>query len=77
MSQLYARPMPHPGELWLSRPPYLTIARIVAVERRESESPAVSYELLDDDGYRLEQVDRAALDLSWWRTFQPLKRRYG
>jgi hypothetical protein len=69
--------MPRVDELWLSRPPYLTIARIVAVEQHGPESGTVSYELLDDDGYVLERVKHAVLDAGWWRTFQPLKRRYG
>lgn len=77
MSQLHARTTPKPNELWLSRPPYLTIARIVAVQQQGPDDGIVSYELLDDDGYVLERVNHAALDAGWWRTFQPLKRRYG
>jgi hypothetical protein len=75
MPQLHTT-MPRVDELWLSRPPYMTIARIVAVEQHGLAS-TVSYELLDDDGYVLERVEHAALDAGWWRTFQPLKRRYG
>jgi hypothetical protein len=77
MSQLHARAIPEPNELWLSRPPYLTIARIVDVQQRGRDASVVSYELLDDDGYVLEKVSQAPLDTAWWRTFQPLKRRYG
>jgi len=70
--------MPEPGELWLSRPPYLLIARVVDVE--EGDSPGkglVSYRLYDEGGSVLELVDRAALDEGWWRAFQPLTRRQG
>jgi hypothetical protein len=77
MSQLGARTTPRPDELWLSRPPYLTIARILAVELRGRFDGIVSYELLDEEGYVLTQVNHAQLDDGWWRTFQPLKRRYG
>jgi hypothetical protein len=63
--------------LWLSRPPYLTIARIVSVQQHGPDDGIVSYELLDDDGYVLEKVSQAPLDAAWWRTFQPLARRYG
>ena len=77
MSQIHAQPVPKPDDLWLSRPPYLTIARIVAVEEHGPEEGVVSYELLDDDGYVLERVNQAPLDGAWWSTFQPLKQRYG
>jgi len=71
-----ARRSPHPDELWLSRPPYLLIARIVEVDRR-SRPGVVSYELHDEDGSALEQVNHASLDDGWWHAFQPLTRRYG
>jgi hypothetical protein len=67
---------PRPGQLWLSRPPYLMIAHILGVERLPDRA-VVSYELADEEGNTLEQVDHAVLDDAWWQAFQPLKRRYG
>jgi hypothetical protein len=67
---------PRPGELWLSRPPYLLIARIVEVDRH-SRPGVVSYELHDEDGSLLEQISHASLDQGWWHTFQPMSRRFG
>lgn len=67
--------IPKPGEVWLSCPPYLMLARIVAVET-EDEAPVVSYELHDDDGSLL-LVEHARLDQGWWRTFQRLEPRFG
>jgi hypothetical protein len=69
--------MPLPGELWLSRPPYLLIARIVDVDERRPGGGVVSYELHDEDGAVLEKVRHASLDPGWWQTFQPLHRRQG
>ena len=69
--------MPEPGELWLSRPPYLMIARVIEVEKPDLDCGLVSYRLYDEDGSVLEHVNRAALDDGWWRTFQPLTRRQG
>jgi hypothetical protein len=69
--------MPKPGELWLSRPPYLMIARVVDVEERALGHGLVSYKLYDEGGSVLEHIDRAALDDGWWRAFQPLTRRQG
>jgi hypothetical protein len=57
--------LPKPGEVWLSCPPYLMMARIV------------SYELHDDDGSLLQAVEHATLDHGWWRTFQRLEPRFG
>lgn len=68
---------PRPDELWLSRPPYLLIARILEVERHGPDGGVVSYELLDEDGRTVEQVNHAALDEGWWQAFQPLTRHYG
>lgn len=76
MRRIDTKPFPRPGELWLSRPPYLLIAHIVDVDRR-SNPGVVSYELLDEDGSLLEQVSHASLDRGWWHTFQPMSRRYG
>ena len=67
--------MPRPGELWLSCPPYMLIARILRVEG--SEPALVSYELNDDDGCAIESVEHAILDEAWWRAFQPMHRRCG
>ena len=69
--------LPRPDELWLSRPPYLMIARILDVDERRRGSGVVSYELCDEAGSVLELVHHATLDEGWWRTFQPLTRRQG
>lgn len=68
------RSIPLPGELWLSCPPYLMVARVVALD---AERELVSYELHDADGEVLESVAEAPLGSEWWRTFQPLQRRFG
>jgi hypothetical protein len=68
--------IPRPGERWLSCPPYLLIAHVIAVERR-IDPPLVSYELHDEDGQALECVEHALLDEGWWKSFQPMVRRYG
>lgn len=68
--------LPRPGELWLSCPPYLMLARVVAVDTA-SEPALLSYELRDEDGSLLEAVQHAVLDRGWWRTFQPLAPRFG
>ncbi len=76
MPQLHTR-MPCVDELWLSRPPYLMIARIVEIEQTGPGTGVVSYVLYDDAGSVLEHVSREALDAGWWGTFQPLTRRHG
>jgi hypothetical protein len=68
--------LPKPGEVWLSCPPFLLLAKIVDVDV-VVEPPVVSYELHDDDGSLLEAVHHATLDRGWWRTFQPLQPRFG
>lgn len=68
--------IPKPGEVWLSRPPYLMMARIVAVDT-EAASPVVSYELHDDDGSLLQAVEHARLDDAWLRIFKRLEPRFG
>jgi len=68
--------LPKPGEVWLSCPPFLMMARIVAVEA-DGETPVVSYELHDDDGSLLQAVEHATLDYGWWRSFQRLEPRFG
>ena len=68
--------IPRPGERWLSCPPYLLIAHVVAVEERV-DPPLVSYELQDEEGQLLECVEHALLDEGWWKTFQPLLHRCG
>lgn len=68
--------IPRPGERWLSCPPYLLIAHVVAVEERV-DPPLVSYELQDEEGQLLECVEHALLDGGWWKTFQPMVRRCG
>ena len=70
------RTIPRPGQLWLSRPPYLLIAPVVSVDRA-AEPPVVSYELQDEAGFVLESVEHAVIDDGWWRAFQPLVPRHG
>jgi hypothetical protein len=69
--------MPVADEIWLSRPPYLMVARIIEVDEHRPGGGVVSYELHDEEGSVLEQVHHASLDDGWWRTFQPLARRQG
>jgi hypothetical protein len=76
MPQVHTQ-MPQPGELWLSRPPYLMIARITDVDERAHGRGFVSYKLYDEAGSALEHISDATLDDGWWRTFQPLTRREG
>jgi hypothetical protein len=76
MAAPHVKSLPKPGEVWLSCPPYLMLARIVEVDA-ESEPPVVSYELHDDDGSLLTEVEHAQLDRGWWRAFQRLARRFG
>jgi hypothetical protein len=76
MESQNVKSLPTPGEVWLSCPPYLMLARIVDVNLA-SEPPVVSYELHDDDGSLLQAVEHATLDHGWWRTFQRLEPRFG
>lgn len=71
-----ARPQakPQTGQLWLSRPPFLLIVLVRAVDPCESR---ITYEILDRDGTPLTGPVIEPLDSSWWRNFQPLVRRYG
>lgn len=68
--------LPEPGEVWLSCPPFLMMARIVAVTL-EDGMPVVSYELHDDDGSLLQAIEHATLDHGWRRTFKRLEPRFG
>lgn len=68
--------LPQADELWLARPPYLMLARVLSAEP-QAEPPTVEYELLDDDGRPLTAPVSTELDPSWWRIFQPLLRRHG
>lgn len=78
MSNVRVRPAPQPDELWLSRPPYHLIARVVEVEQAGGDGEgAVSYVLYDEAGSILEDVEGAPLDDSWYYAFQPLTRRQG
>jgi hypothetical protein len=76
MARANVKSLPKPGEVWLSCPPYLLMARIVEVDL-VAEPPVVSYELHDDDGSLLHEVEHATLDHGWWRTFQRLEPRFG
>jgi hypothetical protein len=67
---------PRPGEVWLTRPPYLFLAHILDLDDR-ADPPVVSYVLHDEDGFVLERVSQATLDRGWWYAFQPMERRYG
>lgn len=76
MASPNVKSLPKPGEVWLSCPPYLLLARIVEVNL-ESEPPVVGYELHDDDGALLQAVEQATLDHGWWRAFQRLEPHFG
>jgi len=76
MARSDVKSLPKPDEVWLSCPPYLLMARIVEVDL-VSEPPVVSYELHDDDGSLLHEVEHATLDHGWWQTFQRLEPRFG
>jgi hypothetical protein len=76
MRMIDTQSVPRPGERWLSRPPYLLIAHIVAINQRV-EPPVVAYELQDEEGFPLELVEQAVLDEGWWKAFQPMGRRHG
>jgi hypothetical protein len=76
MASPNVKTLPKPGEVWLSCPPYLLLARIVDVNL-DSDTPVVSYELHDEDGALLHAVEHATLDHGWWRTFQRLEPRFG
>ena len=67
---------PRRDELWLGRPPYTIVAHVLSVERVGGQE-VVSYELCDEGGSVLEQVEHARLDEGWWRAFQPMTPRYG
>ena len=68
--------LPVPGTLWLSRPPYLLIARVTAVDLAPC-GRRVEYELLDDDGSSLSGPVSEPLTSDWWANFQPLERNHG
>jgi hypothetical protein len=76
MASPNVKTLPKPGEVWLSCPPYLLLARIVDVNL-DSDNPVVSYELHDEEGSLLQAVEHATLDHGWWRTFQRLEPRFG
>jgi len=76
MARLNVKSLPKPGEVWLSCPPYLMLAKIVEVDLGV-EPAVVSYELHDDDGSLLQAVEHATLDRGWWQTFQRLEPRFG
>ena len=69
--------IPVPGELWLSRPPYSLMARVLTTRAEGNADTRIEYEILDDDGAVLAGPIRERLDDSWWRNFQPLEPRYG
>ncbi|MFL5839974.1 MAG: hypothetical protein ACJ77Z_05935 [Thermoleophilaceae bacterium] len=66
--------LPRPGELWLSRPPYLFLTRVRSLSA-DANRTRIEYELLDDDGVSLSGPIAEVLDPSWWANFQPLVRR--
>ncbi len=67
---------PAAGQLWISRPPFMLIARVLAVDAC-GPAATVEYELLDDDGSPLSAPVAAVLDSSWWATFRLLVKRQG
>ena len=66
---------PKSDQLWLSRPPYVLIAHVRAVDA-EARPPRIEYALVDADGSTLADV-AGELDHTWWASFQPLVRRNG
>jgi hypothetical protein len=76
MASPKVKSLPKPGEVWLSCPPYLLMAKIVEVDLA-IEPPVVSYELHDDDGSVLHAVEHATIDRGWWQAFQRLEPRFG
>jgi hypothetical protein len=76
MASPNVKTLPKVGEVWLSCPPYLMLARIVDVDSK-TEPPVVSYELHDEDGSLLQAVEHATLDRGWWHTFKRLEPRFG
>jgi hypothetical protein len=76
MASPNVKSLPKPGEVWLSCPPFLMMARIVSVDL-QGGTPVVSYELHDDDGTLLQAVEHATLDSGWWRAFRRLEPRFG
>ena len=71
-----SRTPPIAGQLWLSRPPFLLIAKVESVFEYSGRI-FIEYELLDDDGTPLCGRVTEPLEDSWWASFQPLVRRFG
>ncbi|HEY8083793.1 MAG TPA: hypothetical protein VIE64_09655 [Solirubrobacterales bacterium] len=69
--------VPRPGERWLSRPPYVLIAHIVAIDHEVTQPSVITYELQNEEGFPLELVKHAVLDEGWWKAFQPMVVRHG
>lgn len=67
---------PEPGQLWLSRPPFLLVTQVRNVVSQAGRA-RIEYELFDDDGAPLTGPVNELLDTSWWENFQPLVRRHG
>jgi hypothetical protein len=66
--------VPSSGQLWLSRPPFCLIARVLSVDLIGGR---IEYELVDRGGAPLCEPVSMELDESWWRFFKPLTRRMG
>lgn len=65
----------HSESLWLSRPPYLLLARVLSLVEA-GDRTSIDYELYDYEGDLLMRVCHE-LDGTWWNDFQPLVRREG
>lgn len=70
------RALPAIGGLWLSRPPFLFIARVTAVDT-ERLPALVEYDLYDGAGALLCDAIAEPFDASWFTSFQPLVARHG
>jgi hypothetical protein len=66
--------VPRGGQLWLSRPPFLLLTRVLEVDPGLTR---ITYEVLDRDGSVLTEPVEQPLEASWWEIFQPLVRRCG
>jgi hypothetical protein len=71
-----ARTMPWPGQLWLSRPPFLLLAQVLSVEL-QSAPARVEYQLFDEEGYPLTDPVTEPLGPRWWADYRPLTPRFG
>ena len=63
--------------LWLSRPPFLLLARITEPPSPSGPPDRFRYEVLDRDGSVLLERSDGRLDEEWRRCYQPITPGYG